>query len=61
MRGSAAPPHPEIYRVPPPPRARRGAIIRQLPKITDTYEDIQNLKIQNNAYWRDMQKYDWLS
>ena len=24
-----------------------GAIIRQLPKITDTYEDIQNLKIQN--------------
>ena len=26
-----------------------GAIIRQLPKITDTYEDIQNLKIQNNA------------
>ena len=31
-----------------------GAIIRQLPKITDTYEDIQNLKIQNNAQWRDM-------
>ena len=27
-----------------------GAIIRQLLKITDTYEDIQNLKIQNNAY-----------
>ena len=26
-----------------------GAIIRQLLKITDTYEDIQNLKIQNNA------------
>ena len=26
-----------------------GAIIRQLPKITDTYEDVQNLKIQNNA------------
>ena len=26
------------------------AIIRQLSKITDTYEDIQNLKIQNNAY-----------
>ena len=25
------------------------AIIRQLPKITDTFEDIQNLKIQNNA------------
>ena len=31
-----------------------GAIIRQLPKITDTYEDIRNLKIQNNAQWRDM-------
>ena len=26
-----------------------GAIIRQLPKITDTYGDVQNLKIQNNA------------
>ena len=26
-----------------------GAIIRQTLKITDTYEDIQNLKIQNNA------------
>ena len=25
------------------------AIIRQLSKITDTCEDIQNLKIQNNA------------
>ena len=36
-----------------------GAIIWQLPKIRDTYEDIQNLKIQNNAYWRDMPKYDW--
>ena len=26
-----------------------GAIIRQLPKITDTYGDVQNLKIQNNV------------
>ena len=24
------------------------------------HEDVQNLKIQNNAQWRDMQKYDWL-
>ena len=41
--------------------APSGAIIRQLPKITDTYEDIQNLKMQNNAHWRDMLRYDWLS
>ena len=27
-----------------------GAIIRQLPKLTDTKDDVQNLKIQNNAY-----------
>ena len=39
--------------------APRGAIIRQLPKITDTYEDIQNLKIQNNTHWHDMLRYDW--
>ena len=38
-----------------------GAIIRQLPKMTDTKVDIQNWKIQNNAYWGDMQKCDWLS
>ena len=38
-----------------------GALIRQLPKITDTKDDIQNLTIQNNAYWRDMQKCNWLS
>ncbi|XP_068701137.1 uncharacterized protein [Montipora foliosa] len=38
-----------------------GEVIRQLPKISDTKDDIQNLKIQNNAYWRDMQKCDSLS
>ena len=38
-----------------------GAIIRQLPKITGTKYDAQNWKIQNNAYWRDVQKCDWLS
>ena len=38
-----------------------GAIIRQLPKITDAKDDVQNLKIQNNAYWRDVQKCDRLS
>ena len=27
-----------------------GAIIKQLPKLTDTKDDVQNLKIQNNAY-----------
>ena len=32
-----------------------------MPKITDTKDDIQNLKIQNNAHWRDVQKCDWLS
>ena len=26
-----------------------GALIRQLPKITDTYEGKQNLKVQNNT------------
>ena len=30
--------------------APSGAIIRQLPKLTDTKDDVQNLKIQNNAY-----------
>ena len=38
-----------------------GAIIRQLPKLTGTKYDAQNWKIQNNAYWRDVQKCDWLS
>ena len=32
-----------------------------MPKITDTKDDIQNLKIQNNAHGRDVQKCDWLS
>ena len=30
--------------------APSGAIIRQLPKLTDTKDYVQNLKIQNNAY-----------
>ena len=30
-------------------------------KITDTKDDIQNLKIQNNAHGRDVQQCDWLS
>ena len=38
-----------------------GAIIRQLPKLTDTKDDVQNLKIQNNAYWGDVQKCYCLS
>ena len=29
--------------------APSGAIIRQLPKLTNTKDDVQNLKIQNNA------------
>ena len=37
-----------------------GCNHQAMPKITDTKDDIQNLKIQNNAHWRDVQKCDWL-
>ena len=34
-------------------------IIRQLPKITNTYKDKQNLKMQKNSSWQGMQRCDW--